>query len=68
VELAAFFIIALVLCVIDIRAMLQDKLKKEIVPYGFLMLLAGLVGALFFTEPFRKSIVYLMMKTLGIGE
>lgn len=67
-EIAAFFILVIVISFVDIKSMVKLKLKKEIIPYLGLMLITGVAGFLFLADPYRKSISYLILKIFNIQE
>lgn len=64
--IVTFFLITIIISIVDVRSMLKLKYKKEIIPYFVLMLLSGLVGFLYLIDPYRKSIIYLILAIFGI--
>lgn len=65
-ELSVFFIALIIMSVMDITAMAHSNLKKEIIPYSVLMLIAGALGLYYFTDPYRASFSRLILKLFQI--
>ncbi len=65
-ELMTFFIISILISIFDMRSMAKSGSKKEIIPYLVLMLISGATGFLYFTDPYRKSIVYFILNIFHI--
>ena len=61
-----FLVILIIISVIDIRSMMKYSLKKEIIPYLVLMLISGSAGFLYLSDPYRKSIEYLILNIFNI--
>ncbi len=61
-ELSVFFAVLIVFGIIDYRSMKKEKLKKEILPYLILMVLAGTFAVFYLTNPHRESFTYLVIK------
>ena len=58
--------LTVILSIWDIKSMKKANLKKEITPYILLMLVSGIMGFLYFTDPFRKSIAIMFLDLLNI--
>lgn len=65
-QLILFFIIFIILCIADTRSMLHANLKKDLIPYGILMLATAAMGFWYFVNPYRQSISYLIFQILKI--
>ncbi|PKM72173.1 MAG: hypothetical protein CVU91_10615 [Firmicutes bacterium HGW-Firmicutes-16] len=61
-ELSVFFAILIVFSIFDYRSMKKAKLKKEMVSYLILMVLAGAFAVFYLTNPHQESFTYLVIK------
>ena len=61
-ELWVFFAILITLGCIDYQSMKKAKLKKELVPYLILMILAGAFAVFYLTNPHQESFIYIVIK------
>lgn len=59
-------IIIIIFMFIDIRSMKKAKLEKEVAPYIMLMLITGILGFLYYTNPHRQSISAMILEALKI--
>jgi hypothetical protein len=55
-ELAVYSSLLILICVFDIRSMIKNSLKKEIIPYLLLVILAAAVGMIILPHPYQKGI------------
>ena len=65
-EITIYSIVLLAFCILDIRAMVKAKQKKELFSYLSLTLIALTIGLLYLSNPYRNSISYYVLKLLGI--
>lgn len=66
IELAIFIGVLIAFSIFDIRVMSKANLKKEILPYLVLSLIACSVGLIYFTNPFRDSIANMILSLFNI--
>ena len=65
-ELKVFLLILLISGIVEVRAMKKAKLKKEIVPYLIFMVLTGVLGVYYLSDPSQKSLSYLIIKLFNL--
>lgn len=65
-EAAVFFLLLIIFLFWDIRAMIREKLKKEMVPYLVFMFITIIVGIIYFSNPYGNSIVYYVLKIFSM--
>jgi hypothetical protein len=56
-ELAVYSSLLILMCVFDIRSMIKKSLKKEIIPYLLLVIMAAAVGLTILPYSYQKGIV-----------
>jgi len=64
-ELLLFLLFLVVSFILEIRAIVKSKQKKEIVPYIVLMALVGMFGILYFSNPDSVSVAAAILKLIG---
>lgn len=65
-EFALLVLIMGFMGVIDIKAMVKNGLKKEMIVYLVLLVIAGSLGVLFMTTPLRSSILKFLLKLFHV--
>ncbi len=65
-EITVFLSVLFAFSFFDIRAMAKAKLKKEILSYLVLSAIAGSLGFVYFTNPFRDSLANIILDIFGI--
>lgn len=65
-QLILFFTVLILLCITDTRSMLHSNLKKDLIPYGILMLATAAMGFWYFSNQYRQSISYLIFQIFKI--
>jgi len=63
-----FFLVLAGLTVMDLIQMITKKQKREIAVYLAFMLLVGLFGIFYYSDPERTSFTGLLFSFIGLGE
>ena len=65
-QVIVYLIIIVIVSILDIRSMLRLHIRKDMVPYLFCMMLAGLLGVIYLANPYRESIVGVILNVFHI--